>query len=93
MYYGLLNHPSLSSQMLKSLKLCVCGGAPMAEEVMRRFNGTLKTDIIEAYGLSETAPVAAMNPPFGLKKIGSIGVPVEATSSVLGPKLAGKRVP
>lgn len=77
MYYGLLNHPSVTPTMLRSLRLCVCGGAPMPEEVMRRFNQTFKTDIIEAYGLSETAPVAAMNPPFGLKKTGSIGVPVE----------------
>lgn len=77
MYYGILHHPSIVPSMLKSLKLCVCGGAPMPEEVMLRFNEKFKTEIIEAYGLSETAPVASMNPPFGLKKAGSIGVPIE----------------
>lgn len=76
MYYGLLHHPSITPPMLETLKLCLCGGAPMPEEVIKRFNETFNTDIIEAYGLSETSPVASLNPPLGTKKIGSIGTPI-----------------
>ncbi len=76
MYYGLLHHPSITAQMLKTLQLCLCGGAPMPEDVMKRFDETFHANIVEAYGLSETSPVASINPPFATKKMGSIGKPI-----------------
>lgn len=80
MYYGLLNHPSIEPQQLASLRLCLSGGASMPEEVMRRFDKKFGVDLIEAYGLSETSPVASCNPLGGGKKVGSVGVPIWGVS-------------
>lgn len=80
MYYGLLNHPAIESEQLASLQLCLSGGASMPEEVMRRFDKKFGVDLIEAYGLSETSPVASCNPLGGGKKVGSVGVPIWGVS-------------
>ncbi len=80
MYYGLLNHPSIQPKMLASLRLCLSGGASMPEDVMRRFDKTYSVDLIEAYGLSETSPVASSNPIGGGKKVGSVGLPIWGVS-------------
>ena len=44
-----------------SLRLCVGGGAPLPEEVLKKFADTFGAEILEGYGLSETAPVASSN--------------------------------
>ena len=76
MYYALLHTQGVTPTMLSSLRFCLCGGAAMPEEVIKRFDATFGLDIIEAYGLSETSPVATMNPIDGGKRIGSIGRPI-----------------
>jgi long-chain acyl-CoA synthetase len=48
----------------------------MPEDVMRRFDQSFQLNLIEAYGLSETSPVASCNPVGGGKKIGSVGRPI-----------------
>ncbi len=58
------------------LRLCVSGGAPLPVEILREFTAAAKIPLLEGYGLSETSPVASMNPPAGPWKEGSIGVPV-----------------
>ena len=58
------------------LRLCVSGGAPLPREIWREFTAAAKIPLLEGYGLSETSPVASMNPPAGPWKEGSIGVPV-----------------
>ncbi|RNI25493.1 long-chain fatty acid--CoA ligase [Flexivirga caeni] len=59
-----------------SLRLCCSGGAAMPVELLRGFEERFGCVIIEGYGLSETSPVASFNPPDGVRKIGSIGLPV-----------------
>ncbi len=58
------------------LRLCVSGGAPLPVEILREFVAAAKIPLLEGYGLSETSPVASMNPVAGPWKEGSIGVPV-----------------
>ncbi|WP_066909360.1 long-chain-fatty-acid--CoA ligase [Millisia brevis] len=62
---------------MPSLRLCVSGGAAMPVEVLRGFEKRFDCTIIEGYGLSETSPTASFNPPDGVRKIGSIGIPLE----------------
>ncbi len=58
------------------LRLCVSGSAPLPVEVLREFNARIPIPLLEGYGLSESSPVASMNPIPGPWKAGSIGVPI-----------------
>ena len=61
---------------IPSLRLCVCGGAPMPVTVLEEFNTTFATRIQEGYGLSETSPTATVNQlEYGVEP-GSIGHPI-----------------
>ena len=75
MYVYILNHPLIYQYDLGSVRLWVCGGAPFPKDIMERWNNELGSRIYEGYGLSEAAPVVAMQPLSGSYKIGSIGVP------------------
>jgi long-chain acyl-CoA synthetase len=80
MYWSLLEHARKNdidvSDVAASLRLAVSGGAPMPVELMKAFEQTFKVRIIEGYGLSETAPVAAFNHLERPSKPGTVGQPV-----------------
>ncbi|MBI4495670.1 MAG: long-chain fatty acid--CoA ligase, partial [Deltaproteobacteria bacterium] len=79
MFVGVLNHPRLSRYDLSSIKGCFSGAAPLPLEVIRDFESRTGAQICEGYGLSETSPVATINPFGGLTKVGSIGLPLPDT--------------
>ncbi|GAN77834.1 fatty-acid (long-chain)--CoA ligase [Acidisphaera rubrifaciens HS-AP3] len=64
---------------LSSLKVCVSGGAPLPAEVRDRFKTLTGCRLVEGYGLTECSGVATCNPPDGVIKNGSIGVPMQGT--------------
>lgn len=53
---------------LPHLRFCVSGGASLPVQLLKRIETTLKTTVIEGYGLTETSPVLTVNDP----KVGSI---------------------
>jgi long-chain acyl-CoA synthetase len=59
-----------------ALRLCISGGAPLPPEVLRAFEAKYGIPIYEGYGPTECAPVLTVNPPFGKRKIGSVGPPI-----------------
>ena len=59
-----------------SLRLCISGAAPLPVEILHAFEKRFQVPLIEGYGLSETSPVAALNPINGGRKPGSVGLPV-----------------
>ena len=61
---------------LSALRICVSGGAPLPPELGAAFEAAFDARMVEGYGLTETSPVVAVNPPFGLRKPGSIGLPI-----------------
>lgn len=71
-YSALLNVP-LEEQDISSLEFAVCGAAPMPVEVFRKFEDQTKVRILEGYGLTEGTCISSINPPFGERRIGSIG--------------------
>ena len=92
MYAGMLHHPDPAATNTSSLRTCISGGASMPVEIMRGFEQTFGCMILEAYGLSETSPVASFNHPDRERKPGSIGTPIEGTSMrVVDPD--GREVP
>ncbi len=58
---------------LHALRLCVSGGAPLPPEVWTAFEHAFDVKLVEGYGLTEASPVVTVNPPCGLRKVGSIG--------------------
>ena len=79
-FVAFTNHPQLDRFDLNSLMGCFSGGAPLPPEVCRQFEAKTGAVIFEGYGLSETAPVATINPTsIDTRKIGSIGFPIPGT--------------
>ena len=64
---------------LASLRICSSGGDLLPEQVKTAFQNLTGCEIYEGYGLTECGPVVSSNPPHGLEKRGSIGVPVPGT--------------
>ena len=58
------------------LRVCFSGAAPLPIEVLNAFNENVGIPLLEGYGLSETSPVACMNPLHGERKAGSVGLPI-----------------
>ncbi|AKJ08537.1 AMP-dependent synthetase [Streptomyces incarnatus] len=76
MYAALLNAELPDGFDAARLRLAVSGGASLPVEVLHGFERRFGVDVLEGYGLSETSPVAAFNPPDRPRKPGSIGLPV-----------------
>jgi long-chain acyl-CoA synthetase len=79
-FVAFTNHPQLDQYDLSSLMGCFSGGAPLPPEVCRQFEEKTGAVIFEGYGLSETAPIASINPTnVEQRKIGTIGFPIPGT--------------
>jgi len=64
---------------LSSLNFCISGGAPLPATIQRGFEEMTGCSLVEGYGLSETGPVCTVNPFTGVKKTGSVGLPLPGT--------------
>ncbi|MBI9088107.1 MAG: long-chain fatty acid--CoA ligase [Desulfobacterium sp.] len=76
MYIGMLNHPDLASSDLTSIEGCFSGSSPLPLEVINDFQRATGSIIVEGFGLTESSPVTHINPLNGIRKPGSIGLPV-----------------
>ncbi|WP_331719935.1 long-chain fatty acid--CoA ligase [Streptomyces sp. NBC_00147] len=79
MYWALLEKDTSGLDLpaaAKSLRCAVSGGAPLPVEIHRRFGRRFGVAIREAYGLSETSPIATCTPRGAVARPGSIGLPV-----------------
>jgi long-chain acyl-CoA synthetase len=80
MYIGILQHPDIEKVDLTPIVGCFSGSAPLPVEVIREFERRTGAVIVEGYGLTESCPVTHINPfGDGMRKIGSIGVPISDT--------------
>lgn len=79
LYKAVTGAPGVKRYDLSSLKICVSGGAPLPDTTRREFKALTGLDLVEGYGLSETSPLATGNPVEGVKKSGSIGLPMPRT--------------
>ena len=51
----------LEKASLNSIRICICGGGPLAPSVFRKYN-QLGIDFVQGYGLTETSPIITINP-------------------------------
>ncbi len=76
MISAILNHPKAESLELdKKFGLLNSGGAPCPVSLIERARD-LNICFSEGWGMSETAAMGIANPNMGLKKPGSIGIPI-----------------
>ncbi|MFX1321594.1 MAG: AMP-binding protein [Promethearchaeota archaeon] len=80
--------------VLDNISLYVSGAAPFPPEAIREFEKQFHTEnkFVEVYGMTETAVLATVNPMFGKKKIGTVGLPLPDTDIKLIDTETGKEV-
>jgi long-chain acyl-CoA synthetase len=81
LYNAINNHPRVKDFDLGSVKLCVSGAAPLPREVQETFERLTGGRLVEGYGLTEASPLTHANPLHGLRKTGSIGIPVPSVDA------------
>jgi long-chain acyl-CoA synthetase len=79
MYVFMLLFPEPKKYDLSSMKYWFCGSAPLALETFNRFKQAFGFEIIEGWGLTEAGANNSVNPLEGVKKVGSIGLPMKGT--------------
>ena len=81
MYTAINQASNVRSYGLSSIKACISGAAPLPIEVQEAFEKLTRGRLVEGYGLTEASPVTHANPLFGLRKVGSIGIPMPNTDA------------
>jgi len=66
---------------IESIKACISGSAPLPVEVQEAFEKLTRGRLVEGYGLTEASPITHSNPLTGLRKVGSIGIPLPSTEA------------
>ncbi|MGV1870964.1 long-chain-fatty-acid--CoA ligase [Agrobacterium rosae] len=79
LFNALLNNEDFRKLDLSSLVLVMGGGMSVQRPVAERWASVTGTHICEGYGLSETSPVATVNPLGRSDFSGTIGLPVPST--------------
>ena len=64
---------------ISTLRGTFSGSAPLPIELYKRFQAATGVQIVEGYGLTEATCLVSVNPPDGVKKIGSVGIPFPYT--------------
>lgn len=79
MYIYMLLYPEPHKYDLSSMKHWICGSAPLSMETWKQFKEVYGFEIAEGWGLTEAGANNSVNPFEGLKKVGSIGLPMKGT--------------
>ncbi|HUD31059.1 MAG TPA: AMP-binding protein, partial [Novosphingobium sp.] len=79
MFQAMLDDRRIARTDFSSLFTCISGGAPLAAPLKARFEKQTGAKLVEGYGLTETAGVAATNPFDGREVPGSVGQPLPGT--------------
>ncbi len=80
--------------ILKDIEVYISGAAPFPAEAINDFEDNMqaKKKVLEVYGMTETSPILTMNPYYGTKKVGTVGLPVPDTDIRLVDVETGEQV-
>jgi fatty-acyl-CoA synthase len=83
MFLFMSQHPGFAAADLSSIRVLICGGAPVPEALIRLY-GARGLTFAQGYGLTETAPFVTLVPAGeALEKVGSAGLPAFFTDVML----------
>ena len=78
-----LAQQDITGRDLSALRVAVSGGASLPEDIMRTFEGMYGIEVLEGYGMSETASSCSFNRP-GDRRVLSIGKPLWGVTMRVG---------
>lgn len=79
LFNALVNHSQFKEIDFSKLKFSIGGGMAVQEEVAKSWQNITQSPLIEGYGLTESSPVASVN-PINMKAYNkSIGLPLPST--------------
>jgi long-chain acyl-CoA synthetase len=81
MYVAINNFPDVRRYDLSTIRICISGAGPLHVEVQERFEALTGGKVVEGFGLSEASPVTHVNPIFGRRIKGTIGLPLPDTEA------------
>lgn len=76
LHYLLVSDPRTDQYDLSSWKIAMSGSAPLPVEIIKKFEAKFGIPMVEAYGLTEVTTAATSNPYNGVRKPGSVGIPL-----------------
>ena len=79
LFNALLNEEWFTLYPPRHLRAAAAGGTALHAAVAERWEAITGTPLVEGYGLTESSPVISFNPLVGVRKPGSIGIPVPGT--------------
>ena len=82
MFASLLNTPGFAQLDFSSLRVCIGGGMAVQPAVAAEWKEATGGPILQGYGLTETSPVAVVN-PIGKEFDGAIGLPISSTDVII----------
>ncbi|HSB89686.1 MAG TPA: alpha/beta fold hydrolase [Anaerolineales bacterium] len=93
MYTAINDFPGVRHYGVGSIRACISGAAPLPVEVQEAFERLTRGRLVEGYGLTEAGPVTHANPFTGMRKVGSIGVPLPSTEAKIVDLSRGHDLP
>lgn len=78
LFVALCNNEAFRALDFSALKITLSGGMALQLSVAERWKAVTGCAICEGYGMTETSPVAAVNPSEA-NQVGTIGIPVPST--------------
>jgi len=75
-----------------TLRLCICGGAPLAVELQDRWAAVTGVELRQGYGLTETSPIAISNQLPDANDRGTLGRPLPGVRVSLRDPVSGAPV-
>jgi len=83
MFQALLDHPKAAAQDFSNLRICISGGAPLADPLRDKWEKVSGVRLVEGYGLTESSGVVSTNPYVAQRKNGTIGQVLPQTRLLL----------
>lgn len=79
LFNALVNHPEFATLDFSALKFGLGGGMAVQKVVAEKWQKITGKPLVEGFGMTESSPVASVNPLDGSGKLGTIGMPLPST--------------
>lgn len=76
LYHALLQHVPDRDYNHSSLRMTISGGAPLPSTTLTAIESRFGVPVLEGDGPTECSPATSVNPLHGVRKVGSVGIPL-----------------